>query len=187
MKKFTLGLSLAALTMAGTAYAQDAGTRPSPDADGNGVVTRAEAQAFASQMFTRLDVNNDGQIDEADREARRQQRRSEMFAKLDVDGDGQISRAEYMGFERDRDGDRRGKRGMRGGHRGGHHGMKMMRSADTDNDGAISQDEFTAAALQHFDRMDANSDGQVTQEERKAAREEMRGKWRQMKDARNAN
>ena len=47
----------------------------------------------------------------------------------------------------------------------------MLKMADTNNDGAISQAEFTAAALKHFDQMDANHDGKVTQDERQAARE----------------
>ena len=53
--------------------------------------------------------------------------------------------------------------------------------ADTNKDGAISQAEFTAGALQRFDRTDANHDGTVTKEERQAARkamrEEMRARW----------
>ena len=58
------------------------------DADGNGVVTRAEAQTRAQAMFARMDANNDGKIDAADRAARMGQ----MFDSIDADKNGQISR-----------------------------------------------------------------------------------------------
>ena len=46
----------------------------------------------------------------------------------------------------------------------------MIVMADTDKDGKITQAEAEAMALQHFDRMDSNKDGQVTPEERRAGR-----------------
>lgn len=162
------------------------------DADGNAVVTRAEAQAHAAQMFARLDANRDGQVDAADRAAHRAERQAKRFASLDADSNGAISKAEWDQHSADRAakwadrGDKRaaageageGKRhGMRGpGKRGGHHGMRggMMAKADTNGDKAISQAEFQTAALARFDASDANKDGQVTAEERKA----QRGEWR---------
>lgn len=45
---------------------------------------------------------------------------------------------------------------------------------DTDGNGAISRAEFLADAGARFARMDANNDGQVTQDERRAARGAMR-------------
>jgi hypothetical protein len=62
---------------------------------------------------------------------------------------------------------------MGGEHRGRMMGM-MARMADTNHDGAVSRDEFVAAALQRFDRMDANKDGTVTPDERQAAHADMR-------------
>src|SRR3546814_15144388 len=59
------------------------------------------------------------------------------------------------------------------------HGMRMMGKADTDGDKAISQAEFQTAALARFDAADANKDGQVTSEERKA----QRGAWRAKRGA----
>jgi len=50
-------------------------------------------------------------------------------------------------------------------------------AADTNNDGAISQAEFTAGALTMFDAADADRDGTLTQAERQAAREAMKAKW----------
>ena len=54
----------------------------------------------------------------------------------------------------------------------------MMAQADADNDGAISQAEFTSYALTRFDSADANNDGTVTAEERREQRQENRGQRR---------
>ena len=200
MKKVALGLSAGALALGGFAYAQGGPGRHGPmmDADGDGVVTRAEAQASAAAMFTRMDVNKDGKIDAADREARRTQRKEEMFARLDTDKNGSISKAEFMAAKAPGDG-RRGGPGMDGERGGRHHaGMRgegkrhgrmhhargpggMMMMADTDKDGAVTQAEFTAASMKHFDMMDSDKDGKVTAEERKAAHEKMKAMWKARK------
>lgn len=162
------------------------------DTDGHGTVSRAEAQAHATQMFARMDANKDGKIDPADRAAQHAERQAKMFAAIDADSNGSISKAEWDQHGADRAAKRaergakradageagEGKRhGMRGpGKRGGHHGMRggMMAKADTNGDKAISQAEFQTAALARFDASDANKDGQVTAEERQA----QRGAWR---------
>ena len=185
MKKLTLGLSALALAVAGTAYAAQDGQKHGPDADGNGVVTRAETQAFAARMFTRMDANKDGKLTEADRTARREARRTAMFAKLDSNSNGQVSREEFMTF--DRDGDGKDGKHHRMGREGGHGGKGMMAMADTNKDGAVDKAEFAAGALKHFDQMDANKDGQVTKEEGQVARKAMRAKWREMKQDRTAS
>jgi hypothetical protein len=190
MKKLMIGLSAGALALAGTAFAAHHEGHAKADADGDGVITRAEMQAHSAAMFARMDANSDGKLDQTDRDARRAERRTKMFDKLDADGNGSISRDEFMAFEREgkrghrmgkHDGEGHGKH-HRWGKRGGHHGMKMMKMADTDNDGAISQAEFTAAAEQRFAAADTNGDGQLTKEERDAYREQMRAKWRENRD-----
>lgn len=159
------------------------------DADGNGVLTRAEAQTHATQMFAKMDANKDGKLDAADRTARRAEMQAKMFERLDANKDGSISKAEWDQHGADRAAKRADKRadageakrdGMRGHHgkRGGHRGM-MMGKADTDGDKAISQAEFQTAALARFDAADANKDGQVTAEERQA----QRGAWRAKRGA----
>ena len=42
---------------------------------------------------------------------------------------------------------------------------KMFKEADSNADGAISKDEFTAFQSKHFEKMDANSDGKISHEE----------------------
>ena len=68
------------------------------DADGDGRISRTEMQAGKDGMderFARMDVNKDGYIDKADRQARMAQRRAECFGKADADKNGQLSRAEF--------------------------------------------------------------------------------------------
>lgn len=52
----------------------------------------------------------------------------------------------------------------RGGGPGRGHG-KMLKKMDTDNDGRITRDEFTAGTQAHFKRMDKNNDGVITEDE----------------------
>lgn len=189
-------LTLGAALIAVPVLAAPGGDRNMGDADGNGVLTRAEAQASAVQMFARMDANKDGKIDATDRAAQRAEMQAKRFAALDANKDGSISKAEWDQHGADRAA-RRAERGekradageARGGNRGdgmrGHHGKRGghgggmgggWMTADTNGDKAISQAEFTTASLARFDRMDANKDGQVTAEERQAERQAMRGK-----------
>ena len=77
MKKFTIAAGAAVLAMSATALFAAPGDMPGNmgrtkmDADANGSVTRAEAQAAANASWTRLDSNADGKLDPADRTARR--------------------------------------------------------------------------------------------------------------------
>ena len=155
MKKISLLTLGAALIAVPVLAAPGSGSRG--DADGNGTLTRAEAQAHAAERFARMDVNKDGKIDASDRAARRAAMQTKMFERLDANKDGSISKAEWdqhsvdraakRGEKRADAGATEGKRGMRGHHgmRGGRHGMRggmMMGKADTNGDKAISQAEF---------------------------------------------
>lgn len=190
VKKVSLAITAAALAIGGIAYAQMPEGRANIDADGDGVITRAEAQSGATAMFAKMDANQDGKLDQSDREAMR----GKMFDMLDTDKNGSISRQEFTAKGHGRDG-MEGPHGP-GGHRmGGHHdrkgGMMMMMSkmADTNNDGAVSRDEFVAAGAKHFDMADANKDGKITKEERVAAHQKMKdaGKARKAADSGTSN
>ena len=185
MKKTTKTLAIAlgtgSLLIGGVAIAQS----PMAQAD----MTRDAVIAKTNERFAKMDVNGDGVLSEADREAKAK----EHFAKLDTNGDGMLSEAEFLAArearmeERQerrearkerRGGDRmahRGGRGHHGGPEGGPRGgMHMLKMADTNQDGQITKAEFQAAALTRFDKADADGDGTVTREERKAAHEAMR-------------
>jgi hypothetical protein len=172
MKKSLIGLSLLALGLAGGAYAAE--TMPDGDPLGDKTVTKAEFQAKGAAMFDKMDANHDGKLDAADRAAHEGQ----MFDRTDANHDGALSRDEVAAAHPGHDGDGAAPDAMRAGKHGDMHdghggGMMMMHMADTNKDGAVSREEFLAAHNQHFDMMDANHDGQLTQPERKAAREKM--------------
>lgn len=109
--------------------------------------------------FDRLDSNKDGSISRDEFTKAREQRierrivmreerkeRREQAAKDGTDGRRHVMRM-HSGF-----------------------GSRMIVMADTDKDGKITMAEAEALALQHFDQMDSNKDGQVTREERRAGR-----------------
>lgn len=184
MKKLTLGLSAAALALAGTVALAQSHDMGKMDPMAGKTVTKAEAQTMAVQMFDKMDANRDGKLDSADREAHRAQRMEEHFAKLDADKSGSISRDEFNAAHQPGERGGRGEHGRRGeGRKGMGHGggMMMLHMADTNKDKAVSKDEFLAAHAKHFDTADANHDGKLTPEERKAAHEKMRGMMGKMK------
>lgn len=188
MKKVTL-LTLGAALIAVPAIAAQGGP-----ADGKATLTRDQAQTHATEMFAKLDANKDGKLDAADRAVRRAEMQAKRFEALDTDKNGSISRAEWDQRAADRSakrGEGRGgpHHGMRGpGMRGGHHmggwGGRMTKPGGGDK--AATQAEFVAAALARFDRLDANKDGQVTAEERQAARATQRAEWKAKADERRA-
>jgi hypothetical protein len=152
------------------------------DADGNKIVTKAEAMAAADARFAKMDANSDGVLNEADKAAKIKLH----FAEIDADKNGAISEAEFVAAHEARTEkreDRREKRMGRGGaegkmgRHGGRHGggMKMMAMADANGDKAVSQSEFRAAAEARFAKADTNGDGTISAGERKA----QRGKWRE--------
>jgi len=169
--------SAAALTvLGGAAYAQ-APERPDRNAD----VTRAQAEQRAVAAFERMDANKDGGFDAADREAlkaqrseRRAERQEARFDRLDADKDGSITRAEFTAAHdqaREKFSER-AKDGKRFGKRGGHRGFRMGGfggGPKAGGDKTVTQAEFVAAALDRFDRTDANKDGTVTAAERREA------------------
>lgn len=105
-----------------------------------------------SRAFDRMDGNSDGVIDAAELQAQRER----AFSRLDSDGNGVITAAER---EQARTRARRMRDGMQG--RGGDITVKV----DTNQDGAISHDEFMAAPHPLMNRADADGDGRITREE----------------------
>ncbi|HEU0310888.1 MAG TPA: EF-hand domain-containing protein [Sphingomicrobium sp.] len=109
------------------------------------------------------------------------------FDKLDTDKNGSISREEFTKAREERierrvvireerkktgEGAKDGKDARHAVrmHRMGGLGGHMITMADSNKDGRITLAEAEAMALQHFDEMDKNKDGQVTREERREGR-----------------
>lgn len=194
MRKLTLSIAAATLATAGVALAAPGMMGAMPKGD----MTRAQVEAMAAQHFAKMDVNSDGKLDAADRDAMR----GKMFDRLDADHNGAISRDEFAARQRGERGamagmdhgqagadgaTRMGGHGKRGhGGKGGH--MQMMgKMADTNNDGAVTQAEFSAAALKHFDTADADHNGTLTAAERQAAHAAMKAQMQARRQAPTAN
>jgi EF hand len=127
MKKFALiGGCVAALLAAPTVAAPREG-RPNPDANGDGLVTRAEVEASVAARFAKMDVNQDGKLDQTDREAARAKRGGEKrgMARADTNNDGAISAAEMRAVA-----------------------LARFDRADADKDGQLTADERAAARPQ---------------------------------------
>lgn len=195
-KILIIAASIAALSagVAGVALAQDPSERGprgvlQSDANSDGVLTRAEFDAGRDANFARLDGNSDGALTREEMRAgwrehgRRGHRGGGMhsLARADANGDGNITRDEFLArpiehFDRlDANDDgvlseaERPQRGERGEHR--QRAERRERpNHDTDGDGVISRAEYAAMGASMFERLDANSDGQVTREEAQAAR-----------------
>jgi len=181
---------------------------PMPDR----IMTRDEVVKMVREHFGEMDANKDGSIstDEAMQGHGKWAGRMDhgtggpgkamgdpnaAFDRLDTNKDGSISREEFakgreqrierrVEIRQDGDAPKDGK----GGHRMGMHGPggfggRMIVMADTNNDGRITEAEAEALALQHFDQMDANHDGQVTPDERRAARPIIIQQMREQKKA----
>jgi len=200
MRKILLAaVGFAALAgAAGVAAAQDQQQRPRGvfafDANTDGTLTRAEFDAGRTAQFTRLDANNDGQLTREEMRAQWGERRHGRrggghhgagLRGADANNDGSISRDEFLArpiamFDRlDANDDgviSEAERPQRRERPQGERGQRAERpNPDTNGDGQISRAEFTAMGAPMFARLDANSDGRVTQDEARAAHQHRRG------------
>lgn len=176
MKKLLLTAAVAALALPAAANAQHRGHNP--DSDGDKIVTLAEHDAAVAARFAKMDGNGDGQVTQAEMKAahearmaerkermgdRMEQRRAKMEERLAEATPEQRARFEEMKAKRAE------MRDMRQDHRGERH-EEMWASTDTDGNGAISLAEFQAKARTHFEKMDANDNGQIDPDERRGKR-----------------
>lgn len=196
MKKTMIVGGLAAIALAaagGVAIAQQQAPQERPhrgaaDTDSDGRISQAEFVQGRVARLTALDANRDGSVAREEMQAGRQARRAERadgrFDRLDTNDDGAISRTEFDTArearpERGDRAERRGRGGPRGhrmGGRGGEGGAER---------GPVAIAEVQTKLGEQFARLDADSDGYVTQAERQAGREQMReGRRERMQERR---
>ncbi|MXN65778.1 calcium-binding protein [Stappia sp. GBMRC 2046] len=119
------------------------------DRDGDGNVTEEEFSRRTGRRFDRLDRNDDDVLDRRRRGGDGE--RGEMRGRRGGDGE----RGEMHG-RRGGDGERGERRRLRGG---------MFEELDTDGDGSISREEFTARTAGRFASADTDNNGSITLEE----------------------
>ena len=104
------------------------------------------------QIIERLDMDGSGSIIKGEAKGFI----AKYFDRIDANGDGKISEEELLHARENRGQKPKG-------------GREDIIAADTDQNGAISIDEATGAGLkkmvENFDRIDADGDGQISEEE----------------------
>ena len=117
------------------------------------------------------------------------QRRDAAFTRLDADHNGAISRAEFDAPRADGQRAERGQRGPRAEHAGRGHRGGMHRGAERMGRGGEARFPIVIAeaerrATENFARLDANRDGTLTLEERRAGMEARRAEMREKRQER---
>jgi Ca2+-binding EF-hand superfamily protein len=187
------GVAVLAAGGAGLALAQNGGSETGngrhgifqSDSNSDGVLTRAEFDAGRDAQFARLDGDTNGQLTREELRAQRGERGHHgrgghrgmhSLTRADANNDGDITREEFLArptqmFDRlDQNDDgviAAAERPQRGERRADDQQRQRRErpNPDTNGDGTFSRAEFTAMGAGMFERLDANNDGRVTQEE----------------------
>lgn len=153
-KKFYVIAGVVALTMTGSAYAQDHGPdrgrmsmdrgMSMMDTDKNGTVEKSEFEAMIAKRFAETDSDGNGitfaeySAKSASDRAARDEKRSERKAARD----------KKMAENAERHAERSAERLK-----------KRFDNMDENSDGTVSAEEYNASGAKMFDRMDRNDDG----------------------------
>lgn len=125
----------------------------------------ASAKKGNGERFSNTDTNGDQMISQAEAEAAGAQRLVKNFDKIDTNGDGQLTKEEIKSKAK--------KHGKKAQQR-----RKDMKALDSDGNGAISYDEASEGGaeklLNNFDKFDLDGDGEVTRDEMREARQQLK-------------
>ncbi len=191
MKKSFSGMAVlaSALAVSGAAMAQAPVQAPDARPHHAQMVEPVSKADFVQRRVERLraaDANSDGQVTAEEMrtyaQARRAERRAARFDRLDANNDGVLDREEFNTPRA------RGE-GMGARHGGGrNHRDASMRGMARGGESRfpIVIADVERRANEAFARMDANSDGVLTQDERRAAMRANRGDMRQRHEQRRA-
>lgn len=155
------------------------------DANGDGKISLDEYLAAATARFEQIDTQNKGSVNAAQianspNAAKRMDRRARGLVKhLDTGGNGYVTRDEFVAAAKtrfaklDRNGDDKLTPDELGPmHRGKEPAAKHAEFAgrrferlDTNHDGVVTLDEYTAAAIVRFKALDSAGNGRVTADE----------------------
>lgn len=130
------------------------------DANADGNITRAEADASLAARFAGIDANSDGFVSQDEMKAHHEAKRAEMKAnwearKAERAAEGKPAREGKM--KRDKDPAKAAEWQAKKAEKAAEHWAAM----DTDGDGQLSAAEFTAEHIKFFDKMDADNDGTI--------------------------
>jgi Ca2+-binding EF-hand superfamily protein len=178
MNKF-LATAAAVFSLTASAWAQqpaESGRKPDPQ---RAEQMHAKFQERMQERFRQADKDGDGALSKAEAEAG-MPRLAKDFDAIDANKDGKITQEELRAY-----GAKRHAQWKERGARGGHHDPQALKlrfaeqfkQADTDGDGALSKAEAEKAMpriAKHFDEIDSNHDGKITQDEIKASMEKHR-------------
>lgn len=180
------GLAVVLAAAAGVAAAQQA--EPRAQRSARVQAAPVDQAAFVERRVARLvaaDANGDGRVTaeemRAAAQAHRAERTAARFDRLDADRDGVISRAEFEAAPAMRGG-RKGPSARHMGPRahGEHTRTDRMRGARAQGERSdVVIAEARTRAADTFARLDADNDGVVTAEERRAGAREMREQRRE--------
>ncbi|WP_372706232.1 EF-hand domain-containing protein [Brevundimonas sp.] len=155
------------------------------DADADGRLNQAEFVASSVQRLSTADANRDGTVAPGEMRSAARTRMADRadgrFERLDGDDDGMISRAEFDASRAAR---------AQGGPRANNEGRRGQRDerlpVRMDARAPVVIAEARTKAEQAFARMDANGDGFVVAEERRAFGEQRRERMSERRAARQA-
>ena len=195
MKKSISGVAAIAFLTAfsGVAVAQTAAPQRPARAAMAQPVSQADFVARRVERLRAADADRNGTVTaeelRAAGQAKRTERRAALFERLDANKDGSISRAEFDAprAEGQRDGQRAGQRAEHRagrGHRGGMHGGAHRMGRNGEGRAPIVIAEAERKASETFARLDANRDGTLTLEERRAGMEAHRAERREQRQER---
>lgn len=172
------GFAVVALAAAAGVATARPPIEPAPQAAPNAPVSRTDFVERRVQPLAAADADGDGTVTREERRARamvvRQERAGARFERLDTDNDGKLNREEFVAMAE------RGAARSRPEHARRDHGPRGER-------GPVRIADVRARADQAFTRLDTDSDGFLSVEERRAGRERGRERMQQHRAAREAS